>query len=121
MSDDPAFDYDPRVRPWYINAVEAKRAVFSMPYLTILNAEHSDVEVISCSVPYYDAEGIAGVASMDMATEKLRRYIHDTAIGEKGVNFVLSNEGRIKTQDCGKVSCRSWPRLLAKWPMGKVV
>ncbi|TYZ24602.1 SpoIIE family protein phosphatase [Selenomonas ruminis] len=95
MSDDPAFDYDPRVRPWYINAVEAKRAVFSMPYLTILNAEHSDVEVISCSVPYYDAEGIAGVASMDMATEKLRRYIHDTAIGEKGVNFVLSNEGRI--------------------------
>ena len=95
LSDDPAFDYDPCVRPWYINAVEAKKAVFSLPYLTILNEEHRDVEVISCSIPYYDAEGIAGVASLDMATEKLRRYIHDTAIGEKGINFVMTNEGKI--------------------------
>ena len=95
LSDDPAFDYDPRVRPWYLNAVEAKKAVFSLPYLTILNEQHSDVEVISCSVPYYDVEGIAGVASIDMATEKLRRYIHDTAIGEKGINFVMTNEGKI--------------------------
>ena len=95
LSDDPAFDYDPRGRPWYVNAVEANKVVFSLPYFTILNEEHRDVEVISCSAPYYDAKGIAGVASLDVATEKLRRYINDTAIGEKGINFVMTNEGRI--------------------------
>ncbi|SHK31852.1 sigma-B regulation protein RsbU (phosphoserine phosphatase) [Selenomonas ruminantium] len=95
LSDDPAFDYDPRIRPWYINAVNANKAVFSLPYITILNEEHNDVEVISCSVPYYDAAGVAGVASIDMATEKLRKYIHGTIIGEKGINFVMTNEGRI--------------------------
>jgi sigma-B regulation protein RsbU (phosphoserine phosphatase) len=95
MSDDPAFSYDPCVRPWYQNAIKANRAVFSLPYLTILTAEHSDVEVISCSAPYYDAEGIAGVASLDIATKELRQYITNTAIGDKGINFIMNNDGKV--------------------------
>ncbi|MBQ1416134.1 MAG: SpoIIE family protein phosphatase [Selenomonas sp.] len=95
ISDDPAFSYDPCVRPWYQNAIKANRAVFSLPYLTILTAEHSDVEVISCSAPYYDAEGIAGVASLDIATKELRQYITNTAIGDKGINFIMNNDGKV--------------------------
>lgn len=95
ISDDANFDYDPRIRPWYVNAVEANKAVFSLPYITILTKEHSDVEVISCSAPYYDAEGIAGVASLDMATVKLRHFIQDTTIGQKGISFVMNNQGKI--------------------------
>lgn len=95
VSDDPAFDYDPCVRPWYVNAVKANKVVFSLPYVTILTEEHSGVEVISCSAPYYDSEGIAGVASLDMATEGLRQYIRDTAVGEKGINFVMTSEGKV--------------------------
>ena len=95
ISDDPAFSYDPCIRPWYLNAVKANSAVFSLPYLTILTEEHNDVEVISCSVPYYDAEGIAGVASLDLATKELRQYIRNTAIGDKGINFILNNDGKM--------------------------
>ena len=95
ISDDPSFAYDPCVRPWYVNAVKANKVVFSLPYRTILTAEHTDVEVISCSVPYYDREGIAGVASIDMATEKIQRYIKDNVVGSKGINFVMSDEGKV--------------------------
>lgn len=95
ISDDPAFAYDPCVRPWYVNAVKAKRVVFSLPYRTILTKAHSNVEVISCSAPYYDAEGIAGVASLDFATKDLRQYIYDTAIGDKGINFVMNENGKV--------------------------
>ncbi len=95
MSDDPALDYDPRIRPWYENAIKANKAVFSLPYRTILTEEHNNVEVISCSAPYYDADGIAGVASLDMATEPLRGYLRDSVIGEKGMNFIMSDTGRV--------------------------
>lgn len=95
ISDDPAFSYDPCVRPWYINAVNANSVVFSAPYITILSEEHNDVEVISCSAPYYDSEGIAGVASMDLATKELRQYIQNTDIGDKGINFIMNYDGRV--------------------------
>jgi len=95
ISDDPAFAYDPCVRPWYVNAVKARRVVFSLPYRTILTKKHNNVEVISCSAPYYDAEGIAGVASLDFATKDLRQYIYDTTIGDKGINFVMNENGKV--------------------------
>ncbi len=95
ISDDADYDYDPRVRPWYVNAINADRPVFSLPYLTILTAEHSDIEVISCSTPYYDSNGIAGVASLDIATDFIRRFVSDTSIGKKGINFIMTSQGEI--------------------------
>ena len=95
ISDDENFDYDPRIRPWYINAVTANKEVFSLPYITILTEDHSDIEVISCSAPYYDSTGIAGVASLDIATSRLRQFISDTVLGQKGINFVMSDKGKI--------------------------
>ena len=95
ISDDEDYDYDPRVRPWYQNAIAAGQPIFSLPYLTILTAEHDDIEVISCSTPYYDQDGIAGVASLDMSTDALRKLIFGTTIGEKGMNFVMTRQGKV--------------------------
>ncbi|MBO6178040.1 MAG: SpoIIE family protein phosphatase [Selenomonadaceae bacterium] len=95
ISDDADYDYDPRIRPWYINAVEVGKPVFSLPYLTILTKEHTDVEVISCSTPYFDSDGIAGVASIDLSTEEIRRFVSDTSDNAGEIRFVMTERGDI--------------------------
>lgn len=95
ISDDSNYDYDPRIRPWYINAVKSGKTVFSAPYLTILTQEHTDVEVISCSTPYYDENGIAGVASVDLATDGIRRFVSEVSGGGGEIRFVVDAQGDV--------------------------
>ena len=95
ISDDADYDYDPRTRPWYINATTSGKTVFSDPYLTILTKEHTNVEVISCSTPYYDENGIAGVASIDLATDGIQRFISEASESNGEIRFVADAHGNI--------------------------
>ncbi len=95
ISNDADYEYDPRTRPWYINAATSGKTVFSGPYLTILTKEHTDVEVISCSTPYYDENGIAGVASVDLATDGIRRFVSEASESDGEIRFVADAGGNI--------------------------
>lgn len=53
------------------------------------------MEVISCSTPYYDENGIAGVASVDLTTDGIRRFVSEVS-GEGGeIRFVANGYGDI--------------------------
>jgi len=87
------FDYDPRERPWYQSALEAKIPVFSTLYTHINNSKY---QLISCSAPFYDAAGnMAGVVGIDVSNSDIYQTIDETNIGKNGFSFVLNNKGEV--------------------------
>ncbi len=86
------FDYDPRERPWYKTAIAANAPVFSELYAHVNISEY---QLIGCSAPYYDRDGVAGVVGLDVSNVDIYKAIEETAIGENGFSFVLDKNGKI--------------------------
>ena len=87
------FDYDPRTRPWYQNAVAANDAIFFDLYS---HANLGKYQRFGCSAPYYDASGaIAGVVGMDVPNIDIYKSLDDTSVGENGFSFVMNKNGEI--------------------------
>ena len=86
------FEYDPRERPWYKIAVNADKPVFSDLFA---HMNISKYQLIGCSAPYFDKNGVAGVVGIDVANNEIYNALADTAIGEKGFSFVLNDKGEV--------------------------
>ena len=91
--DEDIYQYDCRERPWYKNAIEAKRVIFSDVFAN--NDVTDNYQVISCSAPYYDRNGVAGVVSIGLSTVEIYKAVSETAVGKNGFSFVLNGNGRI--------------------------
>ena len=82
--------YDPRKRSWYAVGKNADKPVFTDVY------RGADGHIsVSCVMPYYDADGFAGVTGISYSVADIYRSIVSGAVGEKTINFVLDNEGNI--------------------------
>ena len=86
------YEYDPRQRPWYKNAMTTGEPTFSDLYRNIVDDGY---QLIGCSAPYYDSNGIAGVVGLDVSNTDIYKAVVDTAIGEKGFSFVLNSSGEV--------------------------
>ncbi len=82
--------YDPRKRNWYESAETSGRAVVTDFYTDI-----TGVPVFSVAIPYYDAQGFAGVAGVDCSITSFDEHIEDTTVGHTNFNIVINNEGKI--------------------------
>ncbi|MCR5347333.1 MAG: SpoIIE family protein phosphatase [Fretibacterium sp.] len=82
--------YDPRDRFWYQLGLSAERPVFST-----LHKNTEGLPDVSCVMPYYDRNGVAGVVGIGHSTEDIYKFVADSAIGETGVSFVLDREGHV--------------------------
>ena len=91
-SDDELYRYDCRQRPWYKVAINASGAVFSDLYT---NLDEDGYQLIGCSAPYYDRNGVAGVVGMDISSVDIYDMINKTAVGENGFSFVLNSKGTV--------------------------
>ena len=84
--------YDPRKRPWYIQALEKQEDVsISLPYVS------SSKDVV-CSVTHkvYDsAHKLIGVLAIDFNLSSLTNYLANLKIGRTGHVVVLSQDGLI--------------------------
>ena len=86
------YEFDPRKRPWYIQAEKAGMPVISELYRTI---EADGYQQLGVSAPFYDAVGhIAGVVGIDIASEEIYDLI-DEAIGGDDCSFVLNRRGEV--------------------------
>ena len=92
VTDDELYKYDPRKRPWYINAISAGAPVFSDLYT---NIDTDEYQLLGCSAPYYDKDGVAGVVGLDVSSVDIYKAIEETAVGANGFSFVLNNKGEI--------------------------
>ena len=83
--------YDPRKRPWYIAAIQAKRQIWSEVYLDF----SSGLPTITASEPVYDSTGnILGVCATDVVLlEDLRKFLASLAIGKTGHAFIMDRKG----------------------------
>jgi len=82
----PSSPYDPRVRPWYMNALAADEVVVSEPYITKVTSEL--VFAVTKSV-LRDGEKI-GVASLTIELEPLMNDINSVKNGRTGYINILS-------------------------------
>ena len=92
LTDERIRHYDSRQRPWYVNAINAKGAVFSDLYVGVTD---DSSPFIACSAPYFDKDGVAGVVGLDFSTADMYAPMSKTLVGESGFNFVLNQKGEV--------------------------
>ncbi|MBW4483858.1 MAG: response regulator [Tildeniella torsiva UHER 1998/13D] len=85
-------DYDPRLRPWYVNAKTAGEPVWNDIYQYFIEANLG----ISTSRPYRDEAGVfRGVVSTDMYLIGISDFLNRLKIGETGETFIVDRAGLI--------------------------
>ena len=83
--------YDPRERAWYKLGKDASEPVFTDAYL---DAGTGDL-CVSAVMPYYDANGFAGVVGLDCSIQDLYAQIMETAISSNEHSFILGKKGEV--------------------------
>ncbi len=92
--------YDPRKRPWYAAAVQAKTLTFSKPYTDVTTKKL----VISVAQPVYAGSALRGVAAADMPLDALQRFLGDIRLDGKGFVFLVDDAGTVLVHpDAGRV------------------
>jgi methyl-accepting chemotaxis protein len=84
--------YDPRVRPWYLTALEKGGFSVSAPYL------YASVDAlgITCVLPVQDHAGkLIGVLGLDILLDSLASILDDLDIPKNGRAIILDSEGLV--------------------------
>lgn len=82
-------DYDPRVRPWYIEAEEKETLIF-----TDVFAGWNGYSV-TCAAPYYDKNGFAGVVGIDNKLDVLDELYLAAYSDNSRLEFILNDKAQI--------------------------
>lgn len=83
--------YDALSRPWYIQAKNANKLIFTDVVIDALGGG----PCIICAMPYYDNGQFAGVVGMGAFLDGINNIMLSTKIGDTGFGFVLNKQGEI--------------------------
>jgi signal transduction histidine kinase/DNA-binding response OmpR family regulator len=82
--------FDPRQRPWYQSAVQAKARVFT----TVYPSASSGQLLITLAQPVIDPQGsVVGVVGADLFLQALTQRLQAQKISEHGVAFLVDEQG----------------------------
>lgn len=85
----PDWGYDPRTRPYYRLAREAKRQEWTPTYIFV-NDPSPDTPGVTCATPLYDkAGGLIGVMSADFNLGSLCDFLKTIQVGREGFAVVV--------------------------------
>lgn len=88
----PQLNYDPRLRPWYIGAKQAKN-LFWTPVYHFFETESLG---ITASEPLTDSSGnIFGIAGVDLSFDLLSKFLSAQTVGKSGKIFILNSKGHL--------------------------
>jgi len=83
-------DYEPRTRPWYIQAMERKRETWS-PVFTDFRLKFLG---LSLSKPVYTPDGtLLGVATSSIGLSRLSEFLRALPLSKNGVTFIVEMSG----------------------------
>jgi signal transduction histidine kinase len=83
-------NYDPRSRPWYQQAAQARRPVWSQIYPSFVSHQLE----IAASRPLYDTQGnLRGVASTVLSLERMSQFLTELQVSKNGQTFVIDPSG----------------------------
>jgi serine phosphatase RsbU (regulator of sigma subunit) len=91
-------DYDPRRRPWYLNAIAARvkggsagRITWTEPYTFYTTKEPG----ITASVTFEPDDGIDHVVGFDVQLSEISEFTRQLRVGTRGLVFVLTDGGEV--------------------------
>jgi adenylate cyclase len=86
----PDLSYDPRIRPWFLAAKNAKTTVWAEIYKFRIT-KHLGTSV---STPIYNANGdLLGVLSLNVRLDYIRHVVENIRLGRHGYTFIVSAKG----------------------------
>jgi methyl-accepting chemotaxis protein len=83
--------YDPRVRPWYKEGINATNPVLSKPYKDIVTG----APIIDYLAPFTTNTGLKGVFSVDVTLKKLAQIVNSIKFGNDGYVLLSEADGTI--------------------------
>lgn len=85
-------DYDPRIRPWYQAATQAKQPIWSPIYSFMPSGELG----ITAAAPIYDARrNLQGVMAVNFSLRLISDYLRNFKISQSGQVFILERNGNV--------------------------
>ncbi|WP_425092196.1 cache domain-containing protein [Tropicimonas sp. S265A] len=89
---DPDDKYDPRARPWYIEAREQGDSIWTDPYIFFTSQSPG----ITAATPVVDFFGkVQGVVGVDIEIQELSNFLSQLRIGKNGAAFILNRNGDV--------------------------
>ena len=82
--------YDHRTRKWYTDTVQAKKLIFTEPYMATYGKM-----CISICAPYYENDEIAGVVVADINTDYICDRMRSSYVDGSEFTFVMDRHGHI--------------------------
>ncbi|MDZ7954293.1 MAG: EAL domain-containing protein [Nostoc sp. DedQUE09] len=84
--------FDPRIRPWYTNAVKAGKLTCTEIYSYF----SSSGLAFSATQPLYDQTGtLLGVTNATLSLSQLSEFLHGLKIGRSGKTFIVEHSGEL--------------------------
>ncbi len=82
--------YDPRLRPWYKNALATKELVWTDPYVFFSSQQPG----ITSATPVYDNRGsVSGVIGVDIRIGLLSEFLTRQNVGDAGSSLIINRQG----------------------------
>ncbi len=85
-------DYDPRIRPWYKNAQQAGKAIWSDIYLDF---KEPRLKVTIAQPVYKKDNTLRGVVGTDFVLSHINTFLQGLKIGRSGQTFIVDRSGAI--------------------------
>ncbi|WP_421902744.1 ATP-binding protein [Maridesulfovibrio sp.] len=88
----PLDKYDPRKRPWFIDALMANDVIWTEPYIFFTSQKPG----ITTASPVYDDSGkLQGVVGVDITIAELSTFLSTLTIGQNGKAFIVDTNGNV--------------------------
>ena len=83
--------YDPRVRPWYLGAVDSKTLFWTDVYVFFTDQAPG----ITAALPILQYDQVQAVFGLDIELKELSAFLASLAIGQRGLAMILDRQGRL--------------------------
>jgi adenylate cyclase len=83
--------YDPRVRPWFKDAVERRDLVISNPYIYATTG----LPGVTVAMPIYSGGQLVGVLAIDILLDSLSQYLKTRPVSAHSTSLIVDREGYI--------------------------
>jgi len=104
----PGSDWEPRKRPWYIDAKREKKLIITDPYADSATGEI----LISVATPIMQATNFIGAIFFDLSLSNLSDLVNSVKLFDAGYVFIVTEKGIVIAHPDGKYNGKNMTSFL---------